>query len=133
MSGRVLCLSLTLGDHPRHGLPVVTHLGGEERLIAARRPDVIFAGYVLGGEHGEHARLGECARRVNLRHPGPSVRHTDGPQVDDVRDGGPQIVDVLGGTGDMRSRRFVVEGAADLAASRVLGSESRRARPGGTG
>src|SRR6187402_671195 len=45
VSGGVLRLALALRDHPRHGLPVVTHLGGEERLIATCWPDVIFTGH----------------------------------------------------------------------------------------
>jgi hypothetical protein len=53
--------------------------------------------------------------------------------MDHVRDRGPQIIDVLGAAGDVPDRRFMAQGAADVAARESLLRAPGRRRRHGTG
>ena len=60
-------LLLGLGEHPGDRLAVKADLVGEQRLVVARRPDVVLARDVGRGEQREHARAGERLARPRSR------------------------------------------------------------------
>ena len=111
---RARACSSRLGDHPRDGLAGEAHLGREQRLVVSRRTDVVLAGHVVGGEHGEHARRarGRAAASIDSD-TRVRVRRLHRPRVRDVRHVGPQIVDVARRAGDVADAPIRAAGRAD--------------------
>ncbi len=110
---------LGLGDHPGNRLAGEADLGGKQRLVVPRRARVVLAGHVGGGEHGDHADRRERGAGVDRYDPRVRSGCLDRPGVGDVRDIGPQIVDVAGRAGDVADRRFVRQAGADSAGGGV--------------
>ena len=113
--------SSRLGDHPGDGAGRRSRpRSGTAARRAAPAPMSFSPGTSSRGEHGEHARRAAARRRrrcAATRACACGDLHR--PGVRDVRDVGPQVVDVAGGAGDVADRRFVRQRRADLARHRV--------------
>jgi hypothetical protein len=122
-AGRQPRLLLGLGDHPRDGVSGKADLGRKQRLVAPGDADVVLAGHVVAGQHGEDAR--RLARRgsVDTQDARVRVRHLHRPGVRDVRHVGPQVVDVARRAGHVADRRFVRQARPDGRGGRASGGD----------
>ena len=96
-----------LPQHPRDRLPMIHHLRGKQRLIAAIGARIAVARHVGRAQRGRHARCGQRRRYIQLPHQGVRVRRHHGPRVQHLREAAHQIVRVQRLAGHVPARAFV--------------------------
>ena len=101
-----------LGEHPRHRVPDVHHLVGEQRLVALD-PGVVDARHVGGGEHAHDTGHREGGRDVEPGDAAVGDGGLHGVGVQRAHHARPQVVGVEGLPRDVQGRGLVRHAAAD--------------------
>ena len=107
-----------LGEHPRHRVPDVHHLVGEQRFVALD-PGVVDARHVGRREHAHDTGHREGGRDVESGDEAVGDRGLHGVGVQRTRDAGPQVVGVERLPRDVQGRGLVRHAEPDDRALRT--------------